>query len=284
MSEATRTARALLATPLGIPGSGRVRYGAAMALWRAGEMSLADLEAYRVCASLDGEDPAKLSAAPPQLSGPDRATAIRTAIAAIDDYLAALPGPGIAEVRAAITAQGGGPVAAAGAVRSPPLSLLGPALPGLRTTHPALALAIETVAPHLDWTTYDLYPAEEIGPAFAGGHAFANLIDPGGPVAAPDFCLGLFVIAPHVFYRDHCHPAPELYAPLTGPHGWRFRPGAPIVPRPAHRPVWNAPNRPHATKVGPVPFLAVFAWTRDVMAPARILPAPDWAAIEAYPS
>jgi hypothetical protein len=52
------------------------------------------------------------------------------------------------------------------------------------------------------------------------------------------------------------------------------------VAKPAHVPVWNDPLRPHATKVGAVPFLCLFAWTRDVNSPAEVLPAPDWPDIE----
>ncbi|MFN0114202.1 MAG: dimethylsulfonioproprionate lyase family protein [Paracoccaceae bacterium] len=282
-------ARAALAMPLGLPGSGRVRYGAAMALWRADELTLAELEAYRICSPLDAEDPARLSVRPRPAPPADRDTAIRTAIAAIDLYLGGLPGPGIAEARHGIAAFASGPVAPPPrALRPAPSPLLDPALAALAAPgpdgRPELAAALAEVAAHLDWVTYDLYPRDGIGAAFADGHAFAGLIDPEGPVAAPDFSLGLFLIAPHVFYRDRCHLAPELYAPLTGPHGWRFAPGAPLVTRPAHRPIWNDPNQPHATKVGALPFLAAFAWTRDVLAPSRILPAPDWAAIEAPPS
>ncbi len=141
---------------------------------------------------------------------------------------------------------------------------LAAALDQLRTTHPSLAAAIAAGAPLLDWITYDAYPRAEIGEAFASGHAFASLAGGGAPLAAQDYDLGLFLIAPHVLYRDHCHKAPELYAPLTGPHGWRFGPGLPLSLRPAHDPVWNDPFQPHLTKVGPVPFLCIFGWTRDV--------------------
>ncbi len=58
-------------------------------------------------------------------------------------------------------------------------------------------------------------------------------------------------------------------------------PDRPLVVKPAHRPVWNEPFRPHLTKVGPVPFLALFGWTRDVNDPARVLPATDWPSLEA---
>jgi hypothetical protein len=84
-----------------------------------------------------------------------------------------------------------------------------------------------------------------------------------------------------VLYRDHCHKAPELYVPLTGPHGWRFGPGMPLIVKPAHHPVWNDPYAPHLTKVGAVPLLCLFGWTRDVAEVARVIPAPDWAELEA---
>ena len=86
-------------------------------------------------------------------------------------------------------------------------------------------------------------------------------------------------MAPRTFYRDHCHPAPELYAPLTGPHQWRFDRG-PWTSRPAHQPVWNEPLAVHATLSGDAPFLCVYIWTREIGAPAVLVEAPDWADIE----
>ena len=47
----------LLRTPLGEAGSGRVRYGAAMALWRDGHMNEAQLEIYREASAHDDRDP-----------------------------------------------------------------------------------------------------------------------------------------------------------------------------------------------------------------------------------
>ena len=71
-----------------------------------------------------------------------------------------------------------------------------------------------------------------------------------------------------LFYRDHHHAAPELYAPLTGPHGWRFKPGDPLDWKEADVPVWNNPWEPRATMTGDIPFLAIFCWTKDAL-PAR---------------
>lgn len=281
MSDALR----LIHTPLGQRGSGRVRYGAAMALHARGELSEAALEVYRICSPLDAQDPVPMLAerrlAPPLPAPPPGTAALRHLLEEADSYLAGLPGEGPTEVRLRLArgvASANPPAPAAHPVVE---AHLGDALGLLERTHPALALAIAAAAPHLPWTTYDLYPPALIGETFARSHAFASLVGGDAPFQAEDFDFGIFLIAPHVLYRDHRHLAPELYAPLTGPHGWRFAPGAPLVVKTAHEPVWNDPNQPHLTKVGPNPFLCFFGWTADVNAPAEVVPAPDWAELEA---
>lgn len=199
-----------------------------------------------------------------------------------DQYLAALPGPGVAEVRGGIARWRGGACRADTRPTNPVLAAhLAPALEVLAQDRPALASAIAAAAPHLGWIAYDLYDPDLIGPDFAQGNTYAALIGPEGCIRSQDFVLGVFLIAPHVFYRDHTHAAPELYAPLTGPHGWRFAPGAALQVRPPHQPVWNPSQQPHAIKVGPVPYLCIYGWTRDVDVPAVVLAAPDWPALEA---
>jgi hypothetical protein len=207
--------------------------------------------------------------------------AIRALVDAADEYLGRHPGPGIDEVRAGLAASRAQPFTP----RRPRASAivdahLQPALDQLRAGEPRLAASIEAVAPLIHWITYDAYPRERIGADFADGHAFGSIVGEGAMLEASDYDFGLFLIAPHVLYRDHAHKAPELYAPLTGPHGWRFGTDAPLVTTPAHAPVWNEPFRPHLTKVGPTPFLCLFCWTRDVNHPAEVLPADDWAALE----
>ena len=277
--------RASLHTALGEPGSGRVRYAAAMHFHRRGLISPEALEVYRICAARDWEDPAGLLATrgltidlpPPAV--PE--LAIRLLIEEIDRYLATLPGPGIAEVRALIARWQGGAVSPAASPSPVAAACLEPTLSVLAAERPALAAAIRAAAPHLPWVTYDAYPPDQIGEAFRTNHAFASLIGEAAAIPAEDFDMGLFLIAPHVLYRDHAHPAPELYAPLTGPHGWRFGPGTPLTVKAAHEPVWNLPDAPHLTKVGPVPFLGVFGWTKDTQLPARVIPATDWPELEA---
>lgn len=275
----------LLHAPLGVPGSGRVRYGAAMELFRRGLIGEAELDVYRDASPFDGRDPASLLAErglPPVPPCPATAGAAMQALFdASCDFLNGLSHPGAADVRAGLGRCV--PRARLPAARSHPVvdRWLAPALAEAAGWQPQLARLIAAAAPHLAWVSYDLYPRADIGEGFAQGHAFAPLAGQEAAFAADEFELGLFLIAPGVLYRDHHHRAPELYAPLTGPHGWRFAPGRPLILKPAGAPVWNPSLQPHLTKVGRVPFLCLFAWTRDVNEPARVIPADDWPALEA---
>lgn len=51
----------LLHLPLGEPGSGLYRYGAAMYFYRRGKLDAEMLEAYRICCNLDFEDTAAVA-------------------------------------------------------------------------------------------------------------------------------------------------------------------------------------------------------------------------------
>jgi hypothetical protein len=201
-------------------------------------------------------------------------------VEAVEDYLASNGGPGTQELCAAL------PIASSRAVRPTPVSaepmcgFLDEALSCIEGAD-ELRAAIESARSFLCWVTYDLYPRAEIGPYFPAAHAFASLVGPGAPVAAEDVDLGLFLIAPKTLYRDRHHAAPELYAPLTGPHRWRFGADTSWIEQPAHRTVWNEPWAVHATLTGEKPFLCIYGWTRDINVPARVVHAADWNMIEA---
>ena len=51
----------LLTTDVSLPGSGRVRYGAAMYFYARGDMQADMLEIYRICSKLDREDPIQVA-------------------------------------------------------------------------------------------------------------------------------------------------------------------------------------------------------------------------------
>ncbi|MCB1388132.1 MAG: hypothetical protein KDK12_03125 [Rhodobacteraceae bacterium] len=277
--------KGLLGVPLGSEGSGRTRYARAMTLYREGRLSEAQLEAYRTAAGSDSEHPRHefqrrgldLPPDPP----PTPEAAIRTLVDESDRYLASLAGPGVAEVRTGIAAWRDGPVHVSARANPVVRAHLARALRALDADHPELADSIARAAPFLDWVTYDGYAPGTVGAGFQQAHAFASVIGNASALPAEDFDLGFFLIAPHVLYRDHRHPAPELYAPLTGPHGWRFGPDRPLTVKPAHVPIWNPSMQTHLTKVGPLPFLCLYAWVRDVDMPAEIVPATDWESLEA---
>ena len=208
-------------------------------------------------------------------------TAVRHLGDAIDTYLAGLAGQGVHDVRSGIETWRNGAFQPQTPFSCPTLSHLEPALSVMEHDgRGQFASSIRDASPFLPWITYDLYPRDEIGDAFAQNHAFVSLVGEGSMIPAEDYDLGLFLIAPHIFYRDHQHPAAELYAPMTGPHGWRFGSGEKLEWRDAHHPVWNEPMQHHATKVGHLPFLAIYGWTKNVRFPARVIFEPDWAAIE----
>ncbi|VDC21279.1 dimethylsulfonioproprionate lyase family protein [Pseudogemmobacter humi] len=275
-----------LTRPAGPPGSARARYGAAMELHAQGRLSRQQLEAYREASAFDDQDPAQVltdrGLAVPEAPPPSPALALTLLADEIDRCLATLASPGIAETRsgfAALTRQA--PQPRPGPEHPVAAALLPPALAALAGENPTLAEAIALAAPHLTWESYGYGPG--IGPHFPQSHAFASLAGESAPFTARDFDLGLFLIAPHTLYRDHAHAAPELYLPLTGPHRWRFTPGAGFREKPALAPVWNPPHRPHATLTGAQPFLALYAWTRDTRAQAYVLPADDWPTHEPTP-
>ena len=206
--------------------------------------------------------------------------AVTRLIAEIDRYLARFNGPGIADVRDGITRFGARSLRQMPKPTSPVCGHLDEALVAMTGADP-LCMAIEDIRPQLSWITYDAYPREMIGKRLPVAHAFVSLMGGTGFIAADDFELGLFLIAPKTLYRDHCHRAPELYVPLTGPHEWRFGTGKSWTEYEAHTPIWNEPMQVHATLVRDLPFLSLFAWTKDVDAEASVTLSPDWADIEA---
>lgn len=211
----------------------------------------------------------------------ERETAIRTLIADIDTYLGRFDGPGISDVRTGIARWRDGPMRDVNPARIRQTDHIDAALDWMETSgERSLATAIRNAMPYLQWQAYDPYPRDLIGDAYAENHCMASLIGGAGHIGADDFDLGLFGFGANILYRDHRHAAPELYAPLTAPHGWRFRSGADLDWRSNFQPVWNEAWAQHAFKSGPTPFLCFFGWTRDVNIPAEMIFEPDWAEVE----
>lgn len=181
-----------------------------------------------------------------------RETAIRNLVAVIDDYLSRFDGPGIADVRAGIARWRDGPVRDVEPARIPAVAHVETALAAIKESGEAtLGEAIEAALPYLAFSAYNPYPRDLIGGYYADNHTMASIIGSDGQIFAEDFDLGLFGFAANTLYRDHKHAAPELYAPLTGPNGWRFKSGDPLVWKPAHQPGGTRPGP--STPSAPVP-------------------------------
>lgn len=132
-----------------------------------------------------------------------------------------------------------------------------------------LAAGVALLDEHLCWEQTPGYSDELLGEGFMDDYAHCQLVGPSGFFPGDDFKLGLLLLGPHRHYRDHYHPAPELYWPLTGPTSWKQGNGG-FTTRQAGETIWHRPHVVHATATAETPLLAVWCWTRDTMTSARL--------------
>ncbi len=76
---------------------------------------------------------------------------------------------------------------------------------------------------------------------FSENYGWCEIIGPQGFFKGDDFILGLLMLGPHRHYKDHYHPAPELYWPLTGPTEWKQGAGG-FETKQAGAVIYHAPN------------------------------------------
>ncbi|MBC8036401.1 MAG: transcriptional regulator [Rhizobiales bacterium] len=133
-----------------------------------------------------------------------------------------------------------------------------------------LAAALAAVADHLRWRQSASYNDSNLGEGFLENYGWSQIIGPHGFFPGRDFLLGLIMLGPHRHYKDHYHPAPELYWPLTGPSEWKRNEGT-FEAKPAGDTIWHRPNVIHATKTTIHPLLAVWCWTSDTATPAKLV-------------
>ena len=132
-----------------------------------------------------------------------------------------------------------------------------------------IAAAIAAVDEDLLWRQSSSYSDAVLGEGFSANYGWAEIVGPHGFFKGGDFRLGLLLLGPHRHYRDHYHPAPELYWPLTAGSLWRRGDGA-FQEKPAGATIWHPPMMIHATKTEAKPMLAIWSWTRDTAIPAKL--------------
>ena len=197
--------------------------------------------------------------------------AARRLVGAIARGLAARPGEGVAEVLQRLQEQD--LVEAAFQVPEPRglpvLEHLPQSIGETLLLDPDLAAAIAEVEDGLCWAQSTSYTDEILGEGFSRSYGWAELIGHSGFFPGDDFKLGLLMLGPDRHYRDHYHPAPELYWPLTTGSQWSID-GGPFVEKAQGATIWHPSMALHATITGATPLLAVWCWTKDTATPAKL--------------
>jgi hypothetical protein len=182
-------------------------------------------------------------------------------------------GPGVARVLERLALQDLSPSAARepDARRLPACRHLPDTIAAALMVDARVAAALAAVEPHLAWRQNPNYSDAVLGPGFMAGYAYSEIIGQTGFFPGEDFLLGLMILGPRLHYRDHRHPAPELYWTLTGPSEWR-RGAGDFATHEADALLWHEPHEVHATRTGDTPLLAVWCWTEDTATAATLLP------------
>ena len=119
-----------------------------------------------------------------------------------------------------------------------------------------------------------------IGKHYLNGNMNSELIGPiNGSFKSNEFRLGLFLLEPNIFYKDHKHEAPELYLNLTNGTHWRFS-NRIWKEKNAGSIIYNEPNMVHAMKVNEIPFLSIWCWPYNSSKKCVLIPKKDWVELE----
>ena len=196
---------------------------------------------------------------------------IRWLIGAIARGLDARRGPGVAEVLSRMAEQDLGEAAfrAPEPRGLPVLRHLPQCIGECLLLDADLAAAIAACEDALHWMQSAAYNDEVLGEGFIANYGWAEIIGPRGFFPGDDFLLGLLMLGPQRHYKNHYHPAPELYWPLTAASLWS-RDSGDFVEKPQGATIWHEPMMMHATKTEGSPLLTVWSWTRDTATPARL--------------
>jgi hypothetical protein len=153
----------------------------------------------------------------------------------------------------------------------PACSMLPDAVGAALTVASDMAAAIAAIEDDLRWQQNPAYSDGAMGRSgYMDGYAYAEIIGPNGFFPGNDFLLGFLLLGPRRLYREHYHPAPELYWMLTGPSNWKRGAGG-WEQLEAGDMRWHQPFVVHAIETSSQPLLCLWAWTNDVAEPARLV-------------
>ena len=116
----------------------------------------------------------------------------------------------------------------------------------------------------------------DVGSDYLFGNMNTELIGPvNGHFKSKELKLGLFLLEPEIFYKDHKHEASELYINLTSGTKWRFN-NSEWQSKSAGSIIYNEPYKVHAMKVGKDPFLSIWCWPKNSSKKCVLVPKSDW--------
>jgi quercetin dioxygenase-like cupin family protein len=128
-----------------------------------------------------------------------------------------------------------------------------------------LALSIAALAPALRWT-YS-YPTNPRDRDLSSKVAFAQIVGARGLQPDSEIHIGLTLIAPHVVYPAHLHPAVELYLVIAGTALWQSGHAEPAM-KPPGSVILHPSNVVHAMTTFEEPLLAIWTWRGDLVSPS----------------
>ena len=147
--------------------------------------------------------------------------------------------------------------------------------PSLISIKETINLSLESLRWNIDNGLY--YDKDcDIGNDYLCGNMNTELIGPvNGHFKSKELKLGLFLLEPEIFYKDHKHEASELYINLTSGTKWRFN-NSEWQSKSAGSIIYNEPYKVHAMKVGKDPFLSIWCWPKNSSKKCVLVPKSDW--------
>jgi quercetin dioxygenase-like cupin family protein len=134
----------------------------------------------------------------------------------------------------------------------------------------ALGSAIARAAHLFHWRQNPNYTAANMGAAFMTGYGYVEFAGPKDALFhAPSIRVGLLLLAPHLHYPPHAHPAEEIYHPLADSGLWR-RGQEDWRKVPAGRAIHHPPMTVHETKAAGTTLLALYCWRGNTVTEAQL--------------
>ncbi|MGQ4516841.1 dimethylsulfonioproprionate lyase family protein [Streptomyces sp. DW26H14] len=130
------------------------------------------------------------------------------------------------------------------------------------------------LADDLRWTQTAAYVAAPPHASFLSRYAHATIL--GSAASSPlivdptrTAVTGVLLLGPDNHYPHHHHPADEVYIPLTRAL-WSSGAGEPYRPLAPGQVLHHRPGQEHAIRTGEAPLLALYLWSGDTTASARL--------------